>query len=234
MAPELIIIVIVTVVILSIMLGKKNSSERLRRQDKLAKSFANWDLSVTDIMSTNSKYVGGHPDGDNEGLNIVVGAKNGQLIFFGGGSGLLNCEVKNGKLFFYEGLYATDLYSDLSSNFQITIKSMDILFNSMNPFRYLFSIPIRDIRDIQYIDATTRSTKAIIGTSIGGIGIGAPIKTKDENASVFIDWVDGNFCHSIELKITQQNANTKANTLRNALIRMIKNSASANLQFENR
>ena len=235
MAPGLILIAIVILVIpLFIMMGKMNHKERLKRQDKLAEVFANCNLSVADIISTNSKYVGGHPERDYEALNIVVGAKNGTLLFFGGGYGQLNCDVRNGKLFFFEGNYATDLYSNLSNDFQITIKSMNILLNSMNSFRYLFSIPIRDITGIQYIDATTRSTKAYIGTVIGGTGVGAPIKTKDENASVFIDWVDGNFSHSIELNITQQNANTKANTLRNALIRMIKNSAGANLQLGNR
>ena len=78
----------------------------------------------------------------------------------------------------------------------------------------------------KYVDATTTSIKAGIGTSIGGIGVGAPIRTKDENASVFIDWVDGKFNHSVEFRITRKNAKTKTNTLRNALIKMVKENSN--------
>ena len=184
-------------------------------ENLVAKILNEYGLTIPELTGYNCKYVGGHPDQNWEVAPVLIGAKNGKLIFFQGATLIYKEEdlPPNRSLMRPNPIFKPVFSTLLKAEGPIRITS--------NGFKHLFDIPIGSITDIQYVDETTTSIKGGIGTSIGGIGVGVPIRTKDESASVFIVWVEGNFSHSTELCITQQNANARANALRNVLIKMV-------------
>jgi hypothetical protein len=181
----------------------------------VAKILTEYGITIPELTGYNCTYVGGHPDQNWEITHVMIGAKNGKLIFF------------HGAYFNYKEEQLAP--RNVAANNKLLFKGYDALVKERSPigvtpkgFKHLFDIPISSITGIQHIDETARSTKGVLGTSVAGVVVGVPIKTKDAKAYVIIDWVDGNISHSTELRITEHDANGKANALRNVLLKMIK------------
>jgi hypothetical protein len=87
---------------------------------------------------------------------------------------------------------------------------------------YLFDIPIKRIADIRFFDETTSETIGFFVASYWAI----PINMKKGDASVLIDWNDGQYNHSTEFRfngiLNGYKASNRANALRNSLIKMTK------------
>jgi len=179
-----------------------------KKEVRILKILNTYGLTFFDVSIHFCKYVGGHPEQDREAsfTGLLFGAKDGKLIFF-------ECA----DIFFISGR----VFTLAGAEGRLTPgKKVDVRHTS--ELRYLFDIPISSINNIHYFDATTTSIKAGIGTTIGGIGVGIPIRTKDGNASVLIDWSDDRYSHSTEFRFIGEDANNRANFLRNTLIRMTK------------
>jgi len=149
------------------------------------------------------KYVGGHPERDNESnLNIFFWKKDEKLIFFEGG-----------------GIYYREM--SISAPVEGSLTPDKVFVNPDAYLTHLFDIQISSIQDIRYFDATTSSAAALVGGNHWAI----PVYTKNDDASVLIDWNDGRYNHSTEFRFAglfQSKANKRANTLRNTLIKMTK------------
>ena len=192
-------------IVLSIIWANK---EKKKKRELIPKILNEYDLTFSDMMFYNCRYVGGHPERNKES------SSNGTVILFG---------VKNSKLIFFESSkisFGLSLIYDEGKS----LKSEKVIINSDSALTYLFDIPINSIIDIRYFDETTSTTVAGVGTSIGGIGVGIPIKMQKGDAAVIIDWRDGRFTHSTEFRVSGNwniiSANERANSLRNTLIRM--------------
>jgi len=96
-----------------------------------------YDLTILELTGYNCTYIGGHPDQNVETTAVVVGAKNGKLIFFQGA--LLN--------------YGENL------------STKGLLGSANNGFKHIFDISIESIADIRYFDATTSRTVGLVGVS---------------------------------------------------------------------
>ena len=127
---------------------------------------------------------------------------------------------KNENFLFFEGVGVNFKETILSQSVEGSFAPDKVFIDSQANLRHLFDIPIDSIIDIRYFDATTNRT---VG-AIGGANWAIPIHMKKEDASVLIDWSDGRFNHSTEFRFVGlfggHNANKRANTLRNALIKM--------------
>jgi len=169
-------------------------------KEESAKMLEQYGLTISELIPYRCRYAGGHPDRDQEAYSIVVGAKRGKLIFF-----TTNIAFSEGKNF---------SANILIPNIAITPKLI-----------YLFDIPINSIAEIRYFDATTSRPAGYVIGDYWAI----PINMKKGDASVLIDWNDGSFNHSTEFRfeglVQGVNANRRANTLRNMLIRMAKENA---------
>jgi len=171
----------------------------IRGYKKVTKTINDNGFALSDMKQFWCIYVGGHPERDKESSGT---------IFFG---------IKNGKLIFFEGV-GLEFSEGVGIKYRLGCASPN------HKFTHLLDIPISSILDIRYFDSTTSSTIAGVGTSIGGIGVGIPIRMKQGDASVLIDWNDGRFTHSTEFRFVGffkgRQANQRANTLRNTLIKM--------------
>jgi len=181
------------------------NNKREKKQELITKFLSKYDLTLSNMIMCHCQYIGGHPERDRESnvrAFILFGAKNGKLIFFEGKEILESLGGTDGMIMSYKNI------------------------DSDTECSYLFDIPINSIVDIRYFDATTSNIVGGIGTSIGGIGIGIPIRMKHGDASVLVDWSDGRFTHSTEFRFVGsfkgRQANERANSLRNTLIRMTK------------
>ena len=115
-----------------------------KKHTKIVSKLINrYGLTIPELTGYNCTYAGGHPDYNLEAKSVVVGAKNGNLIFFAG------------ILLDYRD-------EDLSPKGTLS-------YVNVNGVKYLFCIPISNITDIQYVDATTSSIKVGIGTSVMSI-----------------------------------------------------------------
>ena len=167
-----------------------------KKQDELTTKFLKilneYGLTFSDTLAYFCKYVGGHPERDGSSRNLLFGAKNGKLIFFD--SNILIIEEGN-----------------------LTYERVRPYIGSKTELIHLFDIPINSIADIRYFDATTSSTIAVVG----GDHWATPIRMNKGDASVLIDWNDGKYNHSTEFRFAGIiQANKRANTLRNTLIRI--------------
>jgi len=176
----------------------KNKNEA--RED-IVKIFNRYGLTISDISTYFCKYVGGHPDRDRESsMGILFGAKNGKLIFF---------EYKN--IFFKGGLFLVEG----------GITPDTVIIRSNSEVIHLFEVPINNIVDIRYFDATTSRTIAFVVGNHWAV----PIRMEKGDASVLIDWNNGRFNHSTEFRFVGagaqgHQANKRANALRNTFIKM--------------
>ena len=121
--------------------------------------------------------------------------------------------AKKGKLIFFQGALLDNPKGTL---FVIT----------KDGFKHLFDIPIDSITGIRYFDVTTSHTIGIVG----GNHFAVPINMKQGDASVLIDWTDEIFTHSTEFRITGADANIRANSLRNTLIKKVKDNKNIRLE----
>ena len=191
------VIVIVVFVPLIVFLFKWEKKRKMKKQMEFLQLLNEHGLTFSEMTRYFCKYVGGHPERDEESReNIFFGVKNEKLIFFDGYSS--------------NGYYSGGMEGNMSTKVKI---------ESDSTLKHLFDIPIKSITDIRYFDATTSSTAALVGGSNWAI----PIRMKQGDASVLIDWNDGNFNHSTEFRFEGTQANKRANTLRNKFIKMTKN-----------
>lgn len=168
---------------------------------RIINELQNRSLCLSDLTVYFCQYIGGHPKRDRESLaSVWFGAKDGKLIFFEGDT-----------IFKKKGILSGEgrINSDDEVNFFLESK-----------LTHLFDIPIDDIKDILYFDETTKNT---IGAFVG-YSVAIPIRIKHEEAVVLIVWNDGRYDHSTEFRFngvfTGNNANRRANTLRNVFIEM--------------
>ena len=188
--------------------SKKKAKEQAKdKKETICQIFNEYGLAFFEMIMYSCKYIGGHPERDREtssNENILFGTKNGKLIFFAS------------KFIHFDDF--------MKEEGRTSHKELDVEENS--ELTHLFDITIDSIVDIRYFDATTSSVVGGVGTSIGGIGVGIPIRMKQGDASVLIDWNDGKYNHSTEFRFAGLlqgiGANRKANTLRNILIKMTK------------
>ena len=191
---------IASLIVLSFISMQKKKKKKKEALEKILKILNEYDLTFSDILTYYCKYVGGHPERDRESSNLLFGAKNGKLIFFG-----TNFSISVGG----EGDF-------------LTYEKVKPYVSSQTELIHLFDIQIDSIVDIRYFDATTSSTMALVGGGHWAI----PIRMKQGDASVLIDWNDGKYNHSTEFRFAGffggMQANKRANTLRNTFIRMTK------------
>jgi len=180
---------------------KRQFDTRKKAKEGIAKILNQYGLNISDMMLYYCKYVGGHPDRDSSsnGILLLFGTQNGKLIFFEGIG--IHCAAGEGGL-----------TSDRKLRF----------YNQGAELRHLFDIPINSIEGIRYFDETTNRTVGLIGGNHWAI----PVNMKKGDASVLIDWYDGRYNHSTEFRLGSflggGTRSTRANTLRNTLIRMTK------------
>ncbi|MDR2586029.1 MAG: hypothetical protein LBC84_07430 [Prevotellaceae bacterium] len=167
-----------------------------KKENKFYGMLKEYGFTLTEMASFTCTYVGGHPAKDKESLfRIIFGVKEKKLIFFE-----TSVVIANG-LSFLEGEIQP------KTKVRVTYQSAS---------NHLFDINIENIQDIRYFDATTTRPVGLVGGSFWAI----PINMKRGDASVLIDWAEGKYSHSTEFRVTGPKANERANTLRNALIRM--------------
>jgi len=184
----------------------------LERVEAITNILKEHDLTLPELLVYHCHFVGGHPERDKESYygainsGIFIGAKNGKIIFFEYQN--INFRVKMGQ-----ALDATE------GSIQLDIMS---IFPEWK-VNYLFDIPIDNIVDIRYFDLQASRTMA----AVGGANWAVPINMKEGEASVLIDWRDDRFYHSTEFRLSGYGAwakvtNSRANALRNSLIKMTK------------
>lgn len=86
------------------------------------------------------------------------------------------------------------------------------------------TIPIESVKNINIEDSSTIENKVTLGRAIlvGVFALAWRKKKKNELAFVTIDWNDGKFEHSTIFSFEGINAMQKANTARNALIKILR------------
>ena len=201
-------IVVAAAVLFYFKVAKEKNLYRSKKKanEYVQKILDEYGLTFSGMTTFFCKYVGGHPERDRES------SINNSLYFW----------VKNGKLIFFEGVGIHFKDGLLSPVVEGSLTPDKVFIDSTANLTYLFDIPIDNIEDIRYFDATTSSTMAIVGGDSWAI----PIRMKKGDASVLIDWKDGKYSHSTEFRfvglVAGTNANRKANTMRNTLIKMTK------------
>ena len=164
-----------------------------------------YGLTFSGMTTYFCKYVGGHPERDSES------SINHSLFFW----------KKDERLIFFEGVGIHFKEMSISPPVEGSLTPDKVFVDSHANLTHLFDIQISSIQDIRYFDATTSSAAALVGGNHWAI----PIYTKNDDASVLIDWNDGRYNHSTEFRFggfLQSKANKRANTLRNTLIKMTK------------
>ena len=196
-----------------------------RKKKLFVKILNDYGLTLSDMMIYFCQYFGGHPDRDRESSgDILFGVKNGRLIFFESKKIIFEEPSTSGigkYVFLPEWLENKNTsFKDKLTSGEGSISSKKMELGVSAELTHLFDIPINNIEDIQYFDATTSRTVAWVGGNHWAI----PINMKKGDASVMIYWRNDGIRHSTEFRfvglIQGLQANSRANALRNTFLRI--------------